>query len=139
MSGLSPDLLRLVEAARKAREHAHAPYSRFQVGAAVRARSGRCYVGANVEISSYGLTLCAERVAIAGAVFAGDKEIEALAVVTDSNRVTGPCGACRQFLADFGPHATVVLAPLTLAPVVTNTEALLPLAFGPDDLLEGPR
>lgn len=136
MNDLPADLRDLVEAAKAARERAHAPYSHFAVGSAVRTSTGRIYAGANVEISSYGLTLCAERVAIASAVFAGDKVIESIAVVADTDRVTGPCGACRQFLADFGPQARVVLAPLRLAPIVRTVAELLPLAFGPADLLE---
>lgn len=136
MNDLPADLRDLVEAAKAARERAHAPYSHFAVGSAVRTTSGRIYSGANVEISSYGLTLCAERVAIASAVFAGDKVVESIAVVADTDRVTGPCGACRQFLADFGPDARVVLAPLRLPPIVRTVAELLPLAFGPADLLE---
>jgi len=92
----------LVAAARTAREHAHAPYSNFRVGAAVRAKSGRIFTGCNVENSTYGLTLCAERVAVFKAISEGERGFDAVAVVTDTDSFTPPCGACRQVLKEFG-------------------------------------
>lgn len=134
MKGVPDSLLPLVEAALAVRGRAHAPWSGFNVGAAVRAPSGRIHAGANVEVSSYGLTLCAERVAISTAVVAGDRDFDAIAVVVDTDRVAGPCGACRQFLVDFAPDAVVVLVPLRADPVTTTVRELMPLAFGPADL-----
>jgi cytidine deaminase len=119
----------LVQAAAAARERAHAPYSRFLVGAALRTRSGRVYTGCNVENASYGLSVCAERVAAAKAVSEGDREFVALAVVTSSDPPSPPCGACRQFLAEFAADLEIVLANLDGGRQNTRLAALLPRAF----------
>ena len=92
----------MVAAAWQAREAAYAPYSNFEVGAALLAKDGRIFVGCNVENISYGLTNCAERVAIGAAVAAGVREFIAVAVVADTGVPISPCGACRQVLAEFG-------------------------------------
>jgi cytidine deaminase len=102
----------LIAAARTAREHAHAPYSNFRVGAAVRAKSGRVFVGCNIENATYGLTLCAERVAVFKAISEGERGFDAVAVVADTDTLTPPCGACRQILWEFCGDAEVVLANL---------------------------
>lgn len=102
----------LIAAARAAREHAHAPFSHFRVGAAVRARSGKIFAGCNVENATYGLTLCAERVAVFKAVSEGERGFEAVAVVADTDTLTPPCGACRQILWEFCGGAEVILANL---------------------------
>lgn len=99
----------LVELAWSAREMAYAPYSNFKVGAAVLATDGRVFAGCNVENLSYGLTMCAERVAIATAVAAGARDIARVAVVADTREPISPCGACRQVMAEFSV-ARVVLA-----------------------------
>src|SRR5471032_2055516 len=91
----------LVAAARKVRENAYAPYSRFQVGAALVTKTGKVFCGCNVENLSFGLTVCAERAAVFAAIAAGEKEFEAIAVVADSVQPVTPCGACRQVLAEF--------------------------------------
>jgi cytidine deaminase len=102
----------LIEAAAQARSHAHAPYSGFAVGAALRDRSGRVHAGANVENASLGLSICAERAAVCRAVAEGARSFDAIAIVTASEVLTPPCGACRQFLVEFAPELRVLLADL---------------------------
>lgn len=123
----------LVAAAAAARRRAHAPYSNFAVGAALLDSSGRVHVGCNVENASYGLTICAERNAVAAAVAAGASRFVAIAVVTDATPPASPCGACRQVLAEFG-DMPVVLANPEGEQVRTSVSDLLPHAFTPDDL-----
>lgn len=122
----------MVAAAAAARERAYAPYSHFAVGAALRAADGAIYVGCNVENASYGLTICAERNAVAHAVASGARDLVALAVVTE-NGVT-PCGACRQVLVEFGPEMTVIVADTRGNCRVYRLGELLPDAFGPEQL-----
>ncbi|MFI5235234.1 MAG: cytidine deaminase [Gemmatimonadales bacterium] len=97
----------MLETAREAQSRAYAPYSHYQVGAAVEAVDGRIFGGCNVENASYGLTICAERGAIMAAVAAGARAFRRVVVVTDSEPPASPCGACRQFLAEFGPDLLV--------------------------------
>ncbi|MEO0078157.1 MAG: cytidine deaminase [candidate division WOR-3 bacterium] len=101
---------RLLRAARKAEKHSYSPYSHFPVGAAVLTDKGRVYAGTNVENSSFGLTVCAERVALFTAVAAGARQIAAVLVYTDTDTFTPPCGACLQVLAEFGANPEVILA-----------------------------
>jgi len=117
---------RLVRAARAARRRAYAPYSRFAVGAAVLAADGTIYAGCNVENASYGLTVCAERVAVQSAVAAGRRRLRAVAVAGPSG-IT-PCGACRQVMDEFGV-ATVILAATGAAPESVALRELLPRPF----------
>jgi cytidine deaminase len=119
----------LIAAARTAREHAHAPYSNFRVGAAVRAKSGRVFTGCNVENATYGLTLCAERVAIFKAISEGERGFDAVAVVADTESLTPPCGSCRQILWEFCGDAEVVLANLGGKVELYRMSALLPKPF----------
>lgn len=120
----------LVAAARAARRNAYAPYSRFTVGAAVLAGDA-VHRGANVENASYGLTVCAERVAVGAAVAAGARKIGAVAVASGTAEPTPPCGACLQVLAEFGgPDLPVVLAGARGRVVETTLGALMPMAFG---------
>ena len=123
----------LVTAARAALAQAHAPYSRFRVGAALEADDGRVFVGANVENASYGLTVCAERVALGAAVVGGARRFRRLVVVTESNPPAAPCGACRQALAEFGVD-TVVEAVGAAQMRRWTLGYLLPDHFGPADL-----
>ncbi len=100
----------LVKKAREARACSYSPYSRFGVGAAIRAKSGKVYLGCNVENCSYGLTVCAERVAVCNAVSDGATDFEALAIFTEAEDLTPPCGACRQVLSEFSKDLTIILA-----------------------------
>ncbi len=125
----------MLRLARAALLHAHAPYSRFRVGACVRAESGRLYAGCNVENASYGLTLCAESTAIGAMVAAGDHRIVEALVVTERAEPCTPCGRCRQQLAELAGPATPVhlCGPEGLRGTVALGE-LLPMAFGPGGL-----
>jgi cytidine deaminase len=123
----------LVEAATEVRSRAHAPYSGYRVGAAVLTTDGRVFTGCNVENASYGLSVCAERHAIAAAVAAGCRDFAGIAVVTQSSPPAAPCGACRQVLAEFGDFP-VILAGLDGGQSTTTARGLLPLAFDPATL-----
>lgn len=119
----------LIAAARQARENAHAPFSNFRVGAAVRAKSGRIYAGCNVETASYGLTCCAERVAIFKAVSEGERGFDAIAIVTDAETLTPPCGACRQVIWEFCGDVPVILTDLAGNSEQIRSSDLLPRPF----------
>ncbi|QJW95314.1 cytidine deaminase [Frigoriglobus tundricola] len=119
----------LVTAATAARERAFAPFSKFRVGAALEAPDGTIVPGCNVESASYGLTMCAERAAICRGVGDGFRCFKRVAVVTDTEAPTPPCGACRQLLWEFAPDAEVLLANLTGAVVKWTVRDLIPGAF----------
>ena len=119
----------LLAEAREALERAYAPYSRFAVGAALRARSGRVYRGANVENASLSLSVCAERAAVFTAVNAGEREFDAIAIVTRAEEPTPPCGACRQVLLEFAPDLTLHLAGREGQSQSHTLAELLPLPF----------
>lgn len=123
----------LIQTAREARRWAYAPYSHYAVGAAVLTDSGRIYDGVNVENAAYPNGICAERVAVHKAVSEGERNFSAIAVVTLNGGT--PCGACRQVLAEFGSDTVVLLADEKGKLVQeTSLSALLPGAFGPQDL-----
>jgi cytidine deaminase len=119
----------LIEAARQVRERAYAPYSNFKVGAAVRAKSGKIYTGCNVESASYGLTVCAERVAVWKAVSEGEKEFTEIAVVADTEELTPPCGVCRQIIWEFGGDIPITFSNLNGKKETVKMSELLPRAF----------
>jgi cytidine deaminase len=122
-----------VTQARAAMDRAYAPYSRFHVGAAVIA-GGAIFTGVNIENASYPVSVCAERNAVAKMIDAGERRLDAVAVVTEAVAPTPPCGACRQVLWEFGPHALVVSETASGNRLVWALEDLLPSAFGPRDL-----
>jgi len=119
----------LVAAALKARDHAVASYSHFKVGAALETEDGTIVTGCNVENATYGLTICAERVAMFKALSEGHRAFKRVAVVADTEAPTPPCGACRQILWEFGGDLEVVLANLTEERGVHRLKDLLPLPF----------
>ncbi len=124
------DKKRLIECAIMARDFAYAPYSKFKVGAAVLTREGKIFSGCNVENASYGLTICAERVAIFKAVSEGYRSFRAIAVVGDTPSFVPPCGACRQVLREFSDDMLIIMGNLKGEFVERKLEELLPLAFG---------
>jgi cytidine deaminase len=124
----------LIEAAKQARENAHAPYSNFRVGAAVRSTSGRIFGGCNVENATYGLTMCAERVAIFKAVSEGERGFRAIAGVTDTEVLTPPCGACRQLIWEFCGDIPVSMANLKGKIEVIQMRDLFPRPFDDSNL-----
>jgi cytidine deaminase len=121
----------LVQAAAEARRRAVAPYSRFNVGAALLTRSGTIITGANVESASFGLTCCAERVALFHALTSGQRDFVAVAVVARTSRGPMPCGACRQLLAEYAPDAAVWIADSRALGTIRefSVKELLPAAF----------
>lgn len=129
VADLGADRARLVEAARRARAHAVASYSNFQVGAAIETEDGEVYSGCNVESAVYGETVCAERVAVWKALSEGARRFRRVAVVADTERLTPPCGACRQILWEFCGDAEVVLANLGGEAETMRMSELLPRAF----------
>lgn len=120
---------KLVEAARMVRERAYAPFSKFKVGAALLAKSGKVYIGCNIESASYGLTVCAERVAIWKAVSEGEREFTNAAVVADTEELTPPCGACRQIIWEFCGDIPVTFANLHGKTETVQMKEILPRAF----------
>ena len=131
---MNPEML--VRQALQAREQAYAPYSHFAVGAALLLRDGRVVRGANVENASFGLTVCAERIAVFKAITEGSREFAALAVATA--RGASMCGACRQVLREFAPTLPIYLADATGAFRTHTLQELLPESFGPESLEPAP-
>ncbi len=119
----------LIKAATQARENAHARFSNFKVGAALRTPDGKIFGGCNVENATYGLTICAERVAIFKAISEGERHFDAIAVVTDTDSLTPPCGACRQLIWEFCGDVPVVMANLEGRVEVLRMSALFPKPF----------
>ena len=125
----------LIEEAKKARLKAYAPYSEFKVGAAVQTKAGTIFHGCNIENSSYGATVCAERVALANAYVNEEREITAIAIVADTKIPCPPCGICRQVIMELGGEIDVVLTNLRGEVRIFKTSELLPEAFRDEYLL----
>lgn len=123
------NLQELIDSAKKVREKAYAPFSNFLVGAAVRTKDGKIYTGCNVESASYGLTVCAERIAIWKAVSEGEREFECVAVVTDTEELTPPCGTCRQIIWEFCGDIPVTFSNLKGKTETVMMKEILPRAF----------
>lgn len=124
----------LVAQALEVRHSAYAPYSKFKVGAALLGESGRVYLGCNVENSSYGLCICAERTAIARAVADGEQSFRGIVIATQSEPPSPPCGMCRQTLSEFARRLSVVLVNDKGARIDTSLDELFPMSFTPDYL-----
>ncbi|HEX8890010.1 MAG TPA: cytidine deaminase [Pyrinomonadaceae bacterium] len=120
---------KLIDAARAARDCSLSPFSNFCVGAAVETEDGKIYTGCNIESASYGLTVCAERVAIWKALSEGERQFKRLAVVVDTTPLTPPCGTCRQIIWEFCRNATVILSNLDGETEIVEMRELLPRAF----------
>jgi len=129
----------LIEAAKVARLRSVAPFSHFLVGAALRTREGKVFTGCNVESASYGLTVCAERVAIWKALSEGERDFTDLIIVADTEALTPPCGTCRQIIWEFCKHAKIVLANLRGQRQEQDIVELLPRAFDARFLKEASR
>ncbi|MEO7672600.1 MAG: cytidine deaminase [Pyrinomonadaceae bacterium] len=119
----------LIDAATKVRENSYAPFSNFRVGAALETDDGQVIAGCNVESASYGLTVCAERVAIWKAISEGKRKIKHIAVVADTEELTPPCGVCRQIIWEFGGDIPVIMANLRGKVETVQMKDLLPRAF----------
>lgn len=119
----------LIAAARSAREKSIAPFSHFLVGAALETAEGKVFTGSNIESASFGLTVCAERVAIWKALSEGERNFTALAIVADTESLTPPCGTCRQIIWEFAKEATITLTNLRGGREVVKIQDLLPRAF----------
>lgn len=120
---------KLLRAAGQAKLKSHSPYSRFRVGAALLTTSGKIFTGCNIETSSFGLTICAERTAIFKAVSEGNRRFKAIAIVSDADGIIPPCGACRQVLLDLAGNIDVVLTDGGGSVRVEKLRELLPLPF----------
>ena len=120
---------KLIAAAVQARENAHAPFSNFRVGAALRAKTGEVFTGCNVENATYGLTVCAERVAVFKAISEGAREFDAIAVVADTDALTPPCGACRQIIWEFCGDIEIILSNLKGKVETVRMAELFPRPF----------
>jgi cytidine deaminase len=126
---------KLINEAEKARKRAYTPYSKFKVGAAVLSVDGKIFTGCNIENASFGLAVCAERVAIFKAISEGSTKFEAIAVIGDTDKPCSPCGACRQVISEFGEGITLIMANLKGDIKIKKIKELLPEAFGKNDLL----
>ena len=124
----------VIAVAKQARENAHAKFSNFKVGAGLRAASGKIYGGCNVENATYGLTVCAERVAIFKAISEGERKFDAIAVVTDTGALTPPCGACRQLIWEFCGDVPVVMSNLAGKVEIIRMRDLFPKPFDASNL-----
>ena len=124
----------LIKLAIEAREKAYTPYSNFKVGAAILTKSGKVFTGCNIESSSYTPTNCAERTALAKCVSEGNRDLDKIAIVGSFEKISYPCGVCRQFLREFAEDMTVICGTSVDNFEVRKLSELLPCSFGPEDL-----
>ena len=126
---------KLIKEAEKVRKRAYTPYSKFKVGAAVLSVDGKIFTGCNIENASFGLAVCAERVAIFKAISEGSTKFEAIAVIGNTDKPCSPCGACRQVISEFGEDIPLIMTNLNGDVKIKKIKELLPEAFGKNDLL----
>jgi cytidine deaminase len=124
----------LIEASVKARKFSYSPYSEFAVGAALLTRKNKIYTGTNVECASYSLSICAERVAFSKAISEGEKEFTAIAISSSKNIFTYPCGACRQFMHEFGADLDIIIVKSKKDIIIVKLSELIPGAFDKNSL-----
>lgn len=127
----------LIKEAFNAMEFAYVPYSHFKVGAALLTKSGKVFTGCNIENSSYGATVCAERVAIFKAVSSGEKDFDTIVIATNTSEPSPPCGICRQVMSEFSSELKIILVNNKGKIIETNLKELLPLSFTKDNLKNG--
>jgi cytidine deaminase len=126
---MTKDYKRLSKAALEARKMAYAPYSKFRVGAALLGKSGKIYTACNIENSSFNLTICAERAALFKAISEGEKDFTAIAIASDSDHYTSPCGACRQVINELAGNIPCIMVDRQGKYIVRKLNYLLPIAF----------
>lgn len=137
MEGEQMTKTNLIEEARKIREYAYVPYSKFKVGAAVKTKAGKIYTGCNIENAAYPVTCCAERVAIFKAIAAGERDFSDMAVVADTERPVPPCGSCRQAMSEFFEEDMPIYLTNLHGNIKTTTmKELLPFSFQSDDFMD---
>ncbi|CAD5122190.1 DgyrCDS10635 [Dimorphilus gyrociliatus] len=134
MTELSPTIRELIDSCQKAKGNAYCPYSNFRVGSAVLTESGHIFYGSNVENASYGLTICAERCALSSAICQGHRKFKAIAVCTDLEEFKAPCGACRQFIIEFGIDLDYYMVNNSGEFKKMDFAPLVPLPFAPESL-----
>lgn len=132
---MKKEYIKLIKEAEKARKKAYTPYSKFKVGAALLSVDGKIFTGCNIENASFGLAVCAERVAIFKAISEGSTKFKAIAVIGDTDKPCSPCGACRQVISEFGEGIPLIMANLKGDVKIKKIKELLPEAFGKNDLL----
>ncbi len=126
----------LAKRAQAALKHSHSPYSRFRVGAALLSKTGKVFTGCNIEISTFALTICAERTAIFKAISEGNTRFTAIAIATDESGFTPPCGACRQVLMDLAGNIDVIITNRRGEIKEYSLKELFPLPFGAENLMK---
>ena len=124
----------LIEKSFEAQNRSYAPYSNFHVGASLLGKSGKLYLGANIENASYGATICAERVAMCKAISEGEKDFVAICITCSNKTEAFPCGICRQFMREFSPNMSIIIATSLDSYNVYTLEEMLPHSFGPESL-----
>ena len=133
---MNPDYAKLIELSILTKQFSYSPYSKFSVGAALLTANNKIYTGTNIECASYSLTICAERVAFSKAISEGEKKFKAVAITSSKNIFVYPCGACRQFMYEFGNDIDVILVKTKKQFIIKKLNELLPDVFDKNTLLK---